>query len=410
MTKLRALSILIFATTMIACGSAAAGGGGESEGPDWPRWRGPDGNGVTVDSSFRPHKLGSKTKIAWQVDVGAGFSSPSIRGDRLYTMGNAGGADSVYCLDAGSGEEIWSHTYPCRAGSYPGPLSTPTVEGDAAYTLSKEGHLFCFDAESGAVRWQRHLTDDFGAPAPEWGFSSSVVVSGDVLLVNAFRAGVAIRKDSGDLVWMTEKEPCGYASPVLMDTDAGEHALFFGATALYGVDVATGAQLWSYPWVTAYDVNAADPLVIGENVFISSGYRTGCALIETSNNSPRVLWKNSAFSSHFSSFVYYDGYIYGNDGDANSHRGVFRCVRAADGEEMWSIDEGMGSIIAVDGTIVLLSEKRLVVAVEPDPSGVSEIGRFELPVKGLFWTPPVLSRGRLYLRSMTGELYCLDVG
>ena len=98
--------------------------------------------------------------------MGKGLSSVSVKGRYAYTLGNANGKDTVWCLEAETGKKVWSFSYDCGPGSYPGPRATPTVDGGVVYTLSREGHLFAFDAGNGKVRWRRHLVKDFGVQPP----------------------------------------------------------------------------------------------------------------------------------------------------------------------------------------------------------------------------------------------------
>ena len=376
---------------------------------DWPRWRGPRADGISVESDWDPAALTEGPRVLWRTNVGLGYSGVAVRADRLYTMGNTKGQDSVTCLDAGTGRQIWSYSYRARSMQYPGPRATPTIDGTLLYTLSSDGQLICLTADRGAVQWRRNIVADFGARPPNWGFAGSVVVEGDLVLVNAGPAGLALDKRSGKLAWSSGAGTGGYATPVLYTRNGKRYAAIFGRRALYGVDALTGMQTWSYPWVTDNDVNAADPLVFDDRVFISSNYGAGSALIDLSGRQPKLLWKNPSMNSHFSSFVLIDGYIYGNDGFAGRRNGVFRCLDAGTGREIWSESLGFGSLIAADGKLILLTERGDLYIAEATPSGYREISRGRSILSSSCWTPPVLCDGRIYLRNHRGELVCLDV-
>ena len=109
----------------------------------------------------------------------------AVKDGKLYTLGWADKKDTVYCLDANTGREIRAYSYACGAGQYPGPRATPTVHEGSVYTLSREGDLFCFDADNGRLRWQKHLKRDYGIRGIQRGFSGSVVISGDLIILNA---------------------------------------------------------------------------------------------------------------------------------------------------------------------------------------------------------------------------------
>ena len=403
------LCLLIFFvgvfTTMLACNTAHA----ESGSGDWPRWRGPNGNGISTETDWNPASLTDRPNIVWRVSVGYGFSSIAVKGKYLYTMGNSGKKDTVYCLDVTNGEVVWQFSYDCRLGEYPGPRATPTVDDGRVYTLSQEGHLFCLNAKNGKVVWKAHLVKDFGVGSPTWGFAGSPVIDGDLLLLNAGVSGIALDKKSGKKVWVSGPGIGGYAAPVPFNINGKRYAAIFGKTALYGVELETGKGLWFYPWKTGYDVNAADPLIAGNRIFISSNYGSGCAMLEINDNKPHVLWKNGKFNSHFSSFIFINGYIYGNDGAAFSDRGVFRCLEADSGKEMWASDLGFGSLIAVNDKLVMLNSTGDLIIAEATPEAYVEIARAEDILPRKCWPPPVFANGRIYLRNDKGEVVCIDV-
>src|SRR5262249_49798899 len=149
----------------------------------------------------------------WTAQVGEGYSSVAVKDGRLYTMGNAGGKDTVYCLDAGTGRTLWRFSYPCPAGDQGGTRATPTVEGDRLYTLSREGQAFCLNAASGAKVWGKDLARETGAESPRWGFAGSPLVYGKLVIYNVGSAGTALDRSTGRVVWKSASHVAGYASP-----------------------------------------------------------------------------------------------------------------------------------------------------------------------------------------------------
>ena len=324
----------------------------------------------------------------------------------MYTLGNENRVDTVYCLDANDGGTVWTYEYPADPGQYPGPRATPAVYGKTLFIVTQAGELHCLERASGKLLWKQDLVLEYGAVLPEWGIAGSPIIRDDTLYLNVCRAGVALDAASGDLLWKTESEMCGYASPVFMEAGGGLSVVMFGANAVYGVDASNGEILWDHDWVTGYDVNAADPLVFDNKVFISSGYSKGAAVLEIEAGKARVKWQNLVFRSHFSSFVYADGYIYGNDGDANSHRGTFKCISAETGEPLWEYRDALGSLMIVGEYLITLTERRRVAVVELSHEEYREIASCELP-KGLIWSPPVFAGGTLFVRGMQGRLYAV---
>ena len=395
---IRTGGLLLFATACIMSAGAL----------DWPRWRGPNANGITGEA-INTSALAAGPKVVWKKDVGVGYSSVAVSGSLLYTMGNTARNDVVSCIEVGTGNTVWSYSYPCYPGSYPGPRATPTIDGDTVYTLGREGHLFCFIAATGEVRWQSHLSDDFGIRPPGWDFGGSPVVVGNLLLINAGRSGLALDKRTGRKVWDSGTASTAYATPVVYVDGGATAAAIFGQDSVYGVNVQTGAVLWSYPWRTGSDVNAADPIVSDGKVFVATAYNKGCAVIDFSGNRTRVVWQSKIFQTHFSSFVLIDGYLYGNDGDARQPTsGTFRCVDFDTGREQWSRRLGFGSLIAAGNKLVLLTSLGSLYVIEATPKGFLQLADTSLP-RGQYWGPPALANGFLYCRTTTGDLYCIDV-
>jgi outer membrane protein assembly factor BamB len=381
----------------------------DSRSGDWPQWRGPNGNGTSMETGWNPASIAKKPNIVWQTSVGYGFSSVSIVGKFLYTMGNDGKEDTVFCIDTKNGKVVWKYSYACRLGQYPGPRATPAIDEGKVYTLSQEGHLFCLNAKNGKMIWKAHLKKDFNVSPPSWGFAGSPIIDGDLLILNAGVSGMALDKLTGKKVWVSGPGTGGYAAPVLFELSGKRYAAIFGKTALYGVDLETGKGVWFYTWRTSHDVNAADPLIAGDRIFISSNYNAGCAMLQIKDNKAKRLWKNSKFNSHFSSFVYIDGYIYGNDGAAFNDRGTFRCLDAESGKEMWAADLGFGSLIAVGNKLIMLNSKGDLIIAEATPDAYTEIARAEGIIPRKCWSPPAFADGRIYLRNDRGKIICVDL-
>lgn len=379
---------------------------------EWHRWRGPNLDGISPDSNWNPVFPPDGPKQLWKNKVGVGFSSISVSNGRVYTMGHADKQDSVYCFDLETGQEIWTHSYPAELGDKyyeGGPSATPAVDGNAVYTLSKVGDLFCLNAATGEVIWSKNLSRELSAEIPTWGYASSVLTQGDRAFVNVGTFGTALDKNNGEILWTTGKDASGYATPVPF-TMEGEPALaIFAAHYVVGVKQSDGKLLWRHPWKTDYDVNAADPIVSGNTVFISSGYNTGCALLKIENGDATEIWRNQEMRNQINNSILLDGYIYGIDGDTGERRPQLKCLDHQTGEVKWAEPIlGTGSLIAADGKLIVISGKGELLTVEATPQAFKEISRAQV-IGGKNWTAPALSNGRLLLRNAQGDLICLDL-
>ena len=189
---------------------------------DWPNYRGPNHTGISDEVDWQANWGDAGPKVLWRASVGTGSSSVVIAEGRAYTMGNHGEEeeqqeDTVYCVDAETGELLWKHTYHCP--SLPkyyegGTLATPTVDGGVVYTLSKMGDLFCLQADTGKVLWEQQLNRELGFTLPTWHFSGSPLILGDRLILNVGSACAAFNKHTGELIWENGKDICGYSTPV----------------------------------------------------------------------------------------------------------------------------------------------------------------------------------------------------
>jgi len=378
---------------------------------DWHRWRGPAGNGISPEQGwFTPWPKEGPRQL-WKVAVGTGFSSVSVSDGRLFTMGNAGGQDSVFCLEADTGKTLWKHSYPCPLDPkyYEGGTSvTPTVDGNTVFTLSRRGQVFAFAAANGKVLWSRNLQAELAAAVPDWGFAGSPLVEGDLLILNIGSRGVALQKATGKTAWSSGGSGAGYATPMAFNAGTQRAVAIFAGREVVAVNPANGQALWRHPWQTSYDVNAADPIIAGDRMFVSSGYGTGGGVLNIANNRPAPVWRNKNMHNHFNPCVLLDGFLYGTSGQGGEG-GDLRCVDFATGQVKWTEQSvGYGSLIAADGKLIVLGEKGELVIAEATPAAFKPLARAQV-LGGRCWTTPALSQGRIYCRNAQGALVCLEV-
>ncbi len=343
--------------------------------------------------------------------VGTGVSSVAVTGGRLYTMGNSGSMDAVYCLDAATGAEIWRHTYPQSLGKRSfegGPAGTPTVDGDRVYTLSHEGDLFCLAASTGKVVWKKNLPRDFNGFRQKFGYAGSPLVDGNLVIVDSGGVGastVAVDKATGAVRWKAGNDEAGYSSPVAFELGGTRCIAIFKADALVGLNAANGEELWRYPWKTKYDINAPTPVVFGDKIFITSGYGRGCALLQVSSGKATALWHNQNMRSQLGSPVLVRGYIYGIDGDQGG--GELRCLDLRNGELKWKQNIGGGALIAAGGHLVALNERGELIVADASPTSYRELARAQV-LGGHCWVAPAVADGKIYCKNNQGSLVCLD--
>ncbi|MGB9597126.1 MAG: PQQ-binding-like beta-propeller repeat protein [Candidatus Poribacteria bacterium] len=371
---------------------------------DWYQWRGPNRDGVSQEKGWSTKWADSGPTILWKISVGTGYSSVVVSKNRVYTIGNVDKTDTVYCLDANKGSVIWKYSYPCVAdgAGYPGPASTPTIDGDFVYTLSREGHLFCFDANTSKVIWSKHIADDLGAKSPDWGFACSPQIVGDKLIL-AVGVNIALNKKTGDLIWKTQDYHGGYSSPFVFKYENKSLLAIFNTVGLMIFNLDDGKEIARAEWKTDWNVNAVTPIVSGSDIFISSNYNVGGAVYRFDGKSLTQIWKNKNMRNHFNNCVLWQGYLYGFDMEQ------LRCIDFKTGAVKWTQRGlGMGSVMIADGKLIALGDNGILAIAEAVPDGYKELARAKV-LDGLCWTVPILSNGKIYCRNHEGDLVCLDV-
>lgn len=383
---------------------------------DWTAWRGARNDGRSSVTGIRTDWSGGLTEL-WRVDYlcrgasSATWAAPVVRGNRLVVTGRDETRDLVFALEPDTGELLWQGAYEAPAGPSHGlgPRATPFIDGDRVYTFGRAGDLVCWDIDDGTVLWHANVVDE-GGECPQWGFSSSPLVMEGKVFVQAGGTARTIAYDatSGEVVWKSGSGSAGYAAFM---TVAGQLVVFHG-TGVAGLDQGDGRIVWDLPWPTPYEVNATTPVVIGDRVFVSSGYRTGSQLLEVSADGAEVVWKSEAFAAQHTDPFVIGGQIYGYSGDSSQNRGSFKCLDLETGRERWSSDEiGWGTCTWVDGHLLCSDIEGNLALVEPDPDRlvkVAGLSRALGEVEGPVWTVPVVANGRLYLR-FKQRLVCYDL-
>jgi len=333
---------------------------------DWYQWRGPNRNGISPETGLNLDWEKTPPKLLFRREIGYGYASASVAGDRLYTLGWSWrtGKDTIYCLNANNGDIVWSHTYAANAAcwldvgrgnipQYMGTRATPYLDGERLYSLAGDGQTFCLDAASGKIIWYRDLKADKDANwHKEWFISGSPLVVGNTLILTSKGAGIGVDKMTGKTLWSVGSGVAGQASAVLF-TSGGDRQpiskqpeigvsprllLLRSTNEVFAADPADGKVVWRYSWGTSYD--SADPLIIGENVLLSGAYNKNARLVTITPGQakdakpPEPIWSNGKVLPHVASPILYQGFVYtpsGYLGDSG-----LACVDPKDGSFKWT--------------------------------------------------------------------------
>jgi outer membrane protein assembly factor BamB len=381
---------------------------------DWPQWRGPRRDGVSAERGLLKTWPQSGPPLAWKATgAGQGYSSFAVAGGRLYTLGARENREHVIAFDAASGKRLWDAPHGQRFSNDrgDGPRGTPTVDGTRVYAFGASGDLTALDAASGKVAWTVNVIRDFGGQNITWGLSESPLIVGDRIIVSPGGAGssvVALNKADGKLIWKTEADRAGYSSAVLHELGGISEAIVFTGERALGVNIANGRVLWSYDRVANRVANIATPIVRGNDVFLSSDYGTGAALLRLTAAGGGITAQEVYFTremrNHHASSVLVGDHLYGFSS------AILTAMRFDTGEVAWrDRSVGKGSLVHADDRLYLFSERGVVALAEASPEGYREHGRFSLETGSLpTWSHPVVSNGKLYLRDQD-TIYAYDV-
>ena len=316
--------------------------------------------------------------------------------------------------------------------------------------MGAEAVLHCLSLASGDVVWRRDLQRDFDVRQDFFGVSSTPLLEGGLLIVNAgapdggcvlaFDAaerprGVAGRHLGTELRFAGSRPSC--TGPGACSCSRGASRARRAADLL-SIDPSNGAVDFEFPFRsrTYESVNASCPVVFDDRVFVSASYRTGGALVAVRPDfTHEVVWTTREFALHYNTAIHRDGYLYGFDG-RNMGDSSLACVDAASGQVVWReaptwtetfeiggrrgqqiLGTARGSLLAADGQFLCLGELGHLLWMDLTPRGYREISRAWLFAARESWALPVLSRGLLYvvqnardlIRGTPPRLLCYDL-
>jgi hypothetical protein len=389
---------------------------------DWPQWRGPQRDGVWSETGLLKSFPAAGLKVRWRAAAGWGFSSPVVAQGRVYLadseLKKPQAKERLRCLDETTGQVLWMHDYDVAYEDWAfeptqeiGPVATPIVRANKVYTLGRLGHLFCLDAQKGAVLWQKDLKQDYqvafapGTPSP--------LIEDDLLIL--FVGGkpgagvVALHKDTGKEVWKALDETLTFSSPIVINSGGQKQLIVWTQESITALDPATGKTWWRQRLVTSNEYAVSTPVFYKDRLLI------GGLMLQLSPDKPQaqVLWPDSKapsrrIFSHTSTALFRGEHLF-----SAKSSGELICVDAANGEEVWSsakvtdLRNGASIHLTQNGDSVLLyTDKGELIRAQLTAEGYQEISRARvleptMPFGGrkVAWSPPAFANGHIFARS-----------
>ena len=373
--------------------SALAAAEPEVNGPaaEWPGFRGTGRDGITRGVRIATDWSASPPVELWRRPIGPAWSSFAVQGDLLYTQEQRGEDEVVAAYELTTGEPVWKHRDPARfweSNGGAGPRGTPTLSEGRVYTFGGTGILNALDARNGALVWSRNAASDTEAELPDWGFSSSPLVTDDLVVVAASGALVAYDRATGEPRWSGPAGGTSYSSPHLLTIDGVAQILQLSGDGVAGVAPVDGKLLWEHPW-SGYPI-VQPALTADGDVLISVNADSGLRRLALAQGpggwTVEERWTSLRLKPYFNDFVVHRGHAFGFDGS------ILACIDLADGERKWKggrYGNGQFVLLADQDLLLVLSEKGELALVAATSDQFTELARFPA-IEGKTWNHPVL--------------------
>jgi outer membrane protein assembly factor BamB len=396
-----ALAVPVFAIALVAALV------GQSSGPDWPQFRGPNRDGA-VTSFAEPKAWPERLTQRWKVDVGEGHASPVLVGNRIYTFTRQGADEVMSALDAATGKALWQTRYaapvtvnPAAKEHGPGPKSTPTFANGRLYTLGMSGAVTAFEAATGKQLWQKPATPVL----PLYGTSTSPLVDRGLVIVhvggNNQGTLSAFDAATGSVKWAWNGDGPSYASAIAADVDSVRQIITLTQDNIVGLST-DGRLLWRRPFKTEYTQNIIDPIVVGNTVIIA-GYQNPTAAFRLVRKGDQWttenVWENPGVSLYMSNGVLIGDALFGL-----SHRnsGQYVLVDVKSGKTVWT---GMprqaenAAILHAGNIVFSLEDDAELVVGRINASAFQQLKRYTV-ANSATWAQPVISGNRVFVKDV----------
>jgi outer membrane protein assembly factor BamB len=426
-TQVRSVIFAIFLSIPIT-------GGVFGDSTDWPQWNGPLRDGHAAEQKLLEKWPEGGPKLLWTFkNAGAGYSASSIADGKLFSIGATEKDCNVFCLDAKTGEQLWSQRIDRASvdGDYlhgwgGGPRSAPTVHNGKVYALSDLGTLAVLDAKSGKVDWSVNLVSDFGGKVPKWGYSESPLIDGDRVIVTPggknFLIGLDLKNGKQNFSSESMDVPAHYVSVVKGNFQGKPVYVTASQPGLFGIDAVSGKKLFENAASGNPTAVIPTPIVKGDLVYHTSAYGAGNVLVRIEADGAGMAAKQiyhekaKSMENHHGGVVLLDGVIYGF---SKADGGVWMAQDLESGKVLWSQKVGRnasGSIALADGLLYCYSDKEgKCILAAPNRTGWKPLGEFALPEqtssdrgKGAIWAHPVIANQKLFIRDQE-LIYAYDI-
>jgi outer membrane protein assembly factor BamB len=394
------------AIAVLLLGLAAAAAAQEAN-TDYPQWRGRQRDGA-ASGFVAPASWPERLTPRWKVEVGEGYSTPILVGNRVFTLTRRDGNEVISALDAETGTVIWQTRYAAphkimsgAAAHGQGPKSTPLYHDGKIFTLGITGIVSCVTASDGKLLWQKP------ASAVETLYANSamspIADRGAVIFhVGGHDQGALTALDpaTGNVKWSWSGDGPSYGSPIIVTFDGVRQVITVTQRYIVGVAADTGALLWQRPFANQFSNNAITPLLFEDTVVVS-GYEQGIlAFVPVRRNGQwetDTRWHAKEVSLFMSNPVLVGGTLYGLSQRAS---GQLFALDARSGKVLWlgTPREATNTALIKSGDLLFLlhDDAQLIVA-RASPKGFEPLRRYTV-ADSPTWAQPTISGNRIFIK------------
>jgi outer membrane protein assembly factor BamB len=391
--------------------------GAQAIAADWPQMLGPGRNGVYGGPPLGEGWGGTGPRVVWRRQIGQGLSGPVVAQNRVILHHRVANREIVEAMDAASGKTQWQYAYPTSYrddfGFDEGPRAVPVVANGVVYTFGAEGQLHAVDLATGMKVWSEDTMRRFGVPKGFFGAAGSPLVEDGRVIANigGKDAGiVAFDAKTGKVLWTVTQDGASYSSGIGAAIAGRRYAIFLTRNGLVGLDPATGQVRFERQWRARYaaSVNAATPVINGDSIFVSAEYGPGAGVLRFDGSKLTDVWSSDdVLSNHYSTSVYFGGYLYGFHGRQEFGQS-FHAVEFQTGKVRWTQDRfGAGSVTLAGNRLLILRENGEMVLAAASPDGFKPIARAQI-LPATVRAYPAIADGMVYVRN-DDTLVCLDL-
>ena len=380
----------------------------------WPGLLGPQRDGW-VEHFKVPARWPKQLKKGWSVEVGTGYGTPLVAGQRVYQHARQGEEEVVWCFDLASGKQIWRKSYKNlfkiggggeRHGK--GPKSCPVMADGRLFTLSITGMIHAWDVESGSLLWRKDYWGKWEkGNQPNWGVSTSPIVDGERLIVHLGNDGVgalmAFDVKSGREVWSQGEHGTSYSSPLLVEIAGVRQVVQWNHETLAGVDSRTGKLLWEYPAPhRSHNQNMPTPVFHKGRILLGGenrGIKCLEPLLKDGKWSVNRLWHQRKVALDMSTAVINGDHLYGM---SHFKMGQIFCLDPRDGTIRWLSEGRIGqnvAFLALEGHVAALRSNGELRIIAADPEGYRARASYRV-APDQTWAPPVLLDSRILIKDL----------